>query len=94
MPNADIVADRFHVMKLVNKELNRARNAFIRQPTDLPEGTTSEVAKAVMKNSKYALLKPEGNLTDNQREKLAEVKAVSTQLVTMHPQKEGLQGVV
>ena len=27
LPNADIVADRFHVMKLVNQELNRARNA-------------------------------------------------------------------
>lgn len=25
MPDADIVADRFHVMKLVNTELNRAR---------------------------------------------------------------------
>ena len=55
MPNADIVADRFHVMKLVNQELNRARNAFIRKPTDLPEGITSEAAKAAMKNSKYAL---------------------------------------
>ena len=27
LPNADIMADRFHVMKLVNEELNRARNA-------------------------------------------------------------------
>ena len=28
--NADIVADRFHVMKLVNQELKAARNAVIK----------------------------------------------------------------
>lgn len=93
MPNADIVADRFHVMKLVNQELNRARNAFIRQPTDLPEGVTAEAAKAAMKNSKYALLKPEENLTDIQKEKLAEVKAVSPKLTQMHEHKEAFRAL-
>ena len=88
MPDADIVADRFHVMKLVNQELNRARNAFIRKPTDLPEGVTPEVAKAAMKNSKYALLKPEENLTEKQQAKLADVKAVSPSLAAMHQHKE------
>ncbi len=93
MPNADIVADRFHVMKLVNQELNQARNAFIRQPTDLPEGVTVEAAKAAMKNSKYALLKPEDNLTDTQKEKLAEVKAVSPKLTQMHAHKEAFRAL-
>lgn len=93
MPNAEIVADRFHVMKLVNQELNRARNAFIRKPTDLPEGITPEAAKAAMKNSKYALLKPEENLTENQRDKLAEVKAVSPQLAEMHQHKEAFRAL-
>ena len=72
MPEADIVADRFHVMKLVNQDLNRARNAFIRKPTGLTEGITSEAAKTAMKNSKYAL---------------AEVKAVSPKLAKMHEHK-------
>ena len=88
MPDADIVADRFHVMKLVNTELNQARNAFIRKPTALPTGVTAEAAKAAMKNSKYALLKPEERLTDNQRETLAELKAVSPRLAAMHQLKE------
>ena len=88
MPDADIVADRFHVMKLVNQELNRARNAFIRKPTELPDGITSEAAKTAMKNSKYALLKPAETLTDSQKEKLAEVKAVSPKLAQMHEHKE------
>lgn len=93
LPNADIVADRFHVMKLVNQDLNRARNAFIRKPTALPAGITPEAAKAAMKNSKYALLKPEENLTDTQRDKLAEVKAVAPQLAKMHEHKEAFRAL-
>ncbi len=93
LPQADIVADRFHVIKLVNQELNRARNAFIRQPTGLPKGITPEMAKAAMKNSKYALLKPVQNLTDTQRTKLAEVKAVSPQLAEMHEHKEAFRAL-
>jgi len=30
LPNADIVADRFHVTKLLNQELNIARNAVLK----------------------------------------------------------------
>ena len=93
LPNADIVADRFHVMKLVNQDLNRARNAFIRQPTNLPEGITEETAQAAMKNSKYALLKPEENLTETQTEKLNEVKAVSPTLAKMHEHKEAFRAL-
>ena len=78
MPEADIVADRFHVMKLVNQDLNRARNAFIRKPTGLTEGITSEAAKTAMKNSKYAL---------------AEVKAVSPKLAKMHEHKEAFRAL-
>lgn len=91
LPDADIVADRFHVMKLVNQELNRARNAFIRNPTDLPEAVTPEAAKTTMKNSKYALLKPEEKLTDTQKATLAQVKAVSPLLTQMHKHKESFR---
>lgn len=90
MPNAEIVADRFHVMKLVNQELNQARNAFIRKPTALPTGV-KPAAKAAMKNSKYALLKLEQTLSETQRDKLAEVKAVAPQLAQMHQQKEAFR---
>lgn len=93
MPDADIVADRFHVMKLVNTELNRARNTFIRKPTELPKGTSPEAAKTAMKNSKYALLKPEERLTDKQKEKLAEVKQVAPRLALMHEHKEAFRAL-
>jgi transposase len=91
MPQAAIVADRFHVMKLVNDELNRARHAFRRQPDDLPEGVSQEVAKAALKNSQYALLKPEAQLTETQIEKLSEVKAVAPKLALMHESKEAFR---
>jgi transposase len=91
MPQAEIVADRFHVMKLVNEELNQARNAFRRQPDNLPEGVSPEAAKAALKNSKYAFLKPEEKLTATQVEKLAEVKAVAPKLALMHEIKEAFR---
>ena len=91
MPNADIVADRFHVMKVVNQELNQARNAFKRDPTDLPDDISVDDAKAALKNSKYALLKPKDNLTETQVSKLAEVKAVSPKLAQMHHHKEAFR---
>jgi transposase len=91
MPQAEIVADRFHVMKLVNDELNQARNAFRRRPDELPEGVSPEAAQAALKHSKYALLKPEEALTDKQHEKLAEVKAVAPKLAAMHESKEAFR---
>ena len=91
MPQAEIVADRFHVMKLVNDELNQARNAFRRKPEDLPADISPETAQAALKNSKYALLKPEETLTDTQVEKLAEVKAVAPKLALMHQAKEAFR---
>jgi transposase len=91
MPQAEIVADRFHVMKLVNEELNQARHAFQRQPDELPVGVSPEAAKAAFKNSKYALLKPEEKLTEKQQEKLAAVKAVAPKLALMHESKEAFR---
>lgn len=93
MPQAEIVADRFHVMKLVTDELNQARNAFRRRPEDLPAGVSLDAAKAALKNSKYAVLKPEEKLTDKQVEKLAEVKAVAPKLALMHDIKEAFRAV-
>jgi transposase len=90
MPQAEIVADRFHVMSLVNQELNQACNAYQRTPEAL-DGVTPEAAKAALKSSKYALLKPEANLTEIQRVKLAEVKAVSPRLALMHQSKEAFR---
>ena len=88
LPNADIVADRFHVMKLINQELNPVRRAVsIANESNQNEAELARF-QAALKQSKYALLKPEENLTEKQQVKLEEVKAVSPLLASMHQQKE------
>ena len=59
LPNADIVADRFHVMKLVNQELNVVRNAVIKAAKDNQNQSEKPRFLAALNHSKYALLKPE-----------------------------------
>jgi transposase len=93
LPNADIVADRFHVMKLVNDELNRARNVEKRRISELKNRPKKEELESIFKNSKYALLKPEENLTEKQKIKLEEVKKAFPKLAEMHQQKEAFRDI-
>jgi len=88
LPNAKIVADRFHVMKLVNEELNRARNAEKKGVNQLEDEVKKEELQATLRNSKYAILKPEERLTEPQKIKLEEVKQAFPKLAEMHRQKE------
>ncbi len=59
MPNATIVADRFHVAKVINDELNRARSSAKREVNKIEDENERERLKQVLSQSKYALLKPE-----------------------------------
>ena len=93
LPNADIVADRFHVMKLVNQDLNTARNAVIKTNEKSQNTRKKASIEAALKQSKYPLLKPEANLTEKQQLKLKEVKAVSPLLASMHQQKEAFRAI-
>jgi transposase len=91
LPNADIVADRFHVMKLINDELNRARNAEKIRINELKNTPKKEDLGNIFKNSKYALLKPEESLTEKQKLKSEEVKKAFPELAKMHQQKESFR---
>lgn len=93
LPNADIVADRFHVMKLVNEELNRARNAEKKAVNEVEDEGKKEELQAVLKDSKYAVLKPEERLTEKQKIKLQEVKQTFPKLAEMHRQKEAFRSI-
>lgn len=93
LPNAEIVADRFHVMKLVNEELNRARNAEKKVVEALEDDEKKAALKAVLKDSKYAVLKPEEHLTEKQKMKLEEVKKTFPKLAEMHHQKEAFRSI-
>src|SRR5699024_7259460 len=54
MPNAEIVHDRFHLVKYLNEAIDKVRRREVRTQEEL-------------KNSRYALLKNEANLTERQR---------------------------
>lgn len=93
LPNADVVADRFHVMKIVNKDLDTARKEIQKTNKENPNKVERERIEAALKQSKYALLKPEDCLTEKQKLKLEEVREVVPLLNQMHQQKEAFRRI-
>ena len=63
-PDTTIVANRFHVMKRVGEELNKAIIKEKKATEQEKDKAEKERKKSVLHCSKYALLKPEENLTE------------------------------
>lgn len=100
MPKAQVVADRFHVMVQVNKELDTERKKEkrraeqkVKEAKTKQEKIDSREILAGIIDSKYALLKNEAYLNQEQKDKLAEVKGVSQSLKIMHQLKEKFRGI-
>lgn len=100
MPNTQVVADRFHVMTQINKELDAQRKRERRSIEELikkaklaEEKAEYEIIFSGLKNSKYSLLKNEDNLNEEQKLKLIEVKKVSPILKEMHELKEKIRKI-
>lgn len=93
MPDANIIAERFHVMKLVGEELNKTIIKEKKAAVAMPDKPDKMRVKQALKQSKYAILKPEESLTERQRLKLEEVKQVSPLLAAMHQQKEAFRNI-
>ncbi len=100
MPKAQIVADRFHVMAQINKELDAQRKREKRQVEDLIKKASSPEEKAEceqvlsgLKKSKYVLLKNEEDLSEEQKAKLIQLKEVSPTLKIMHQLKEKIRQI-
>jgi transposase len=91
MPNAQVVADRFHVMKQVNTELDSQRKTEKRDAEKLKDGSDKTQILSGLKKSKYSLLKNEDDLNESQKLKLEQVKQVSPTLGKMHELKEELR---
>lgn len=95
MPNAQVVADRFHVMAQINQELDGERKkekrkiqTEIKQARTPEEKLEKEIILAGITNSKYAILKNKENLNNKQKDKLAQVQNVSERLKIMYQLKE------
>jgi transposase len=71
-PNAALVYDRFHVMKLVNSELNKLR----------------KIVGMTLRGSRYLLLKNQADLTEEQHLKLEQLLSQSCCLRMAHELKE------
>lgn len=69
-PQAQIVGDRFQVMKQVNNELDEARKAVKREAAKIKNKKNKENILAGIAKSKYALLKNEGDLVEKEKKKL------------------------
>lgn len=99
MPNVQVVADRFHVMTQINNELDTHRKRENRNIEELiRKAQSSEKAEyekilSGLKKSKYVLLKNEKDLSEEQINKLIEVKNVSPTLKMMHELKEKIRTI-
>lgn len=87
LPNAVITVDRFHVMKVVNEELELAR-INIKKAAESLDTTAKKQLKATLHQSKYVLLKSKDDLTPEQQLKLEAIPQVSPLLARMHSLKE------
>ena len=88
MPQAEVIADRFHVMNLLNKELDEARREEKNQIKKMKSKSKQEKMKAAISKSKYALLKNQKDLSEKQEEKLTMVLNAFPKLAEKHALKE------
>jgi transposase len=86
LPEAKIVFDRFHVMKLFNEKLSDLRRALHREATDVMQ-------KEVLKGTRWLLLKAAENLDEKKDEKarLEEALALNESLAVAYSLKEDLR---
>jgi transposase len=86
LPNATIVFDHFHVIKLFNDKLSKLRRDLYREATDL-------LHKKILKGTRWLLLKNPENLRDvkNERSRLEEALSINKPLATAYYMKEDLR---
>lgn len=86
LPDAKIVFDRFHIVKLVNEKLTELRRQLYRQATD-------DLHKQVLKGTRWLLLKHPDNLDleRNERARLDEALELNESLATAYYLKEDLR---
>ena len=80
LPQADIVADRFHVMKQLNEQLIKARRQIQRQ--------ADEATKEALKGSRWLLVRARHSLTEEQAQQLQVALAADADLRTAYLLKE------
>ena len=85
LPQADIVADRFHVVQNLNRAVTKARR-------DIQRDAPAEV-KDPLKGSRWVLVKNQVNLSDKEQDKLALLYETSPELKQLHQLKEAFRDI-
>ena len=80
LPHADIVADRFHVMKQLNDRLTQLRRAIQRK--------ADQATKEILKGSRWLLVKNRSDLTLEEEARLLEILNASPELRDVYLLKE------
>ena len=93
MPKAEIVADRFHVMKQINEELDNQRKKERRKIKTIKNKQEKEKKLKGIIGSKYILLKKEEKLTEEEKEKLKIIKKIFPKLKKMYEKKEEIREI-
>jgi transposase len=91
-PNALITVDRFHVMKVINNELNQARISQFQVAQELGIKERARLMSN-LKGQKYILLKNQDNLNEKELAKLETLKEASPTLEIMHSLKEEFRAI-
>ena len=85
LPQADIVADRFHVVQNLNRAVTKARR-------DIQRDAPAEV-KDSLKGSRWVLVKNQANLSEKEQDKLALLYETSPELKQLHQLKEAFRDI-
>lgn len=86
LPEARLVLDRFHVVKLFNEKLTRLRR-------DLYREAANDLHKTVLKGTRWLLLKNPENLDDDhdENQRLQDALSLNAPLATAYYLKEDLR---
>ena len=93
IPQAEIVADRFHVMKKINEELDNARKRERKAVNKIENQEEKEEKLKAIINSKYILLKNKQDLNKEEKIKLKEVYKYFKKIKIMHLKKENIRKI-
>jgi transposase len=90
MEQAEVVADRFHVMKQINDELDKDRRKIKRENIKKKNKKNKKIIE-VLKKAKYALLKNSEDLNEEQKLKIQEIQKNLPELYAKYQGKEKLR---
>lgn len=93
MPYAQVVADRFHVMKQINQELDARRKQEKRAAEKIKNRQERAERLAGLTHSKYPLLKKKQNLNEDEKAKIDSFQRIAPHLGEMYRSKEAIRDI-